>query len=91
MYGFLATLTPTQRSLALAYRGKEEDLFEVPALDDDSDLMDNTRVDLSNRLGQLDDPMYEHGDDEDLIDISEMELANSDYSEWLEIDEYDYE
>lgn len=71
MNGFLATLTPTQRSLALAYRGEEEDLFEVPALDD-TDVMDAqlVREDFYCGTCLYDNPLHDYANDEDLIDVT---------------------
>tara|TARA_Y100000780_G_C13669839_1_gene411954 strand:- start:343 stop:549 length:207 start_codon:yes stop_codon:yes gene_type:complete len=49
-----------------------EDLFEVPALDDDSDLMDAqlVREDFYCGICLYDNPLHDYANDEDLIDVT---------------------
>lgn len=71
MDGFLATLTPSQKAFALSYRGEEEDLIEVPSLDNE-DMMDAqlVREDFYCGTCLYENPLHDYANDEDLIDVT---------------------
>lgn len=65
-----------------------EDLLEIPPPTPNEDMMDmvDNHIDLSFGISQLDNPLYNHGDDEDLIDVSLMDQALCNYFEEQDYD-----